>query len=280
MQDKSSYSSPNKPQISEGLQNYINDLVQSIVIKGENVDNSKKWLKKFIENESLDYNEYETNFADFLELIEDYHKFPIPAKKKILSKQAEICFISTGVFEKLINVLFIYEEPPEEPKKYIYTDYYKNEQVDTFVFENRAWQCVDLDIYGNKTPKGMEIHKYGYDKWRIPSKEDWLELFKFVGSNKDFLFGKNYLNLEYNCRYWTNAIHSEGFLDSSVNKLLSSDGRSITKKIFDKNLLNRAVNKLVDNNSLEYHYILLNNYGEYEFNNWEATARLRLMRIM
>jgi len=70
MQDKSNYSNPNKPQISKGLQDFINAMVEEIVLKGEAFDEQKKkWLKKYSEAEGLNYADIEEILDILFQLI-------------------------------------------------------------------------------------------------------------------------------------------------------------------------------------------------------------------
>jgi hypothetical protein len=102
MQDKSSYNSPNKPQISEGLQNFINAMVEEIVLKGEAFDEQKKkWMKKYSEAEGVNYEELEGNLSDLLETFADYQISGMNSLLKLLEIQGEICNIDANIIKKI-----------------------------------------------------------------------------------------------------------------------------------------------------------------------------------
>ena len=102
MHNESSFSNKN-PKISEGLQNFINDIVEEVVLKGASFEKSKKWLKKYSENEGLNFAELEKNIEDFFELYDDASKTRSTALMRLLKAQAELCFITVEVFEKVLN---------------------------------------------------------------------------------------------------------------------------------------------------------------------------------
>jgi hypothetical protein len=104
MQDKSSYTSNNKPQISEILQNFINAMVEEIVLKGEAFDEQKKkWLKKYSEAEGLNYAELEGNLNDFFELLPECLTTNTPAVKRIIEEKAIACFIGENVINNILK---------------------------------------------------------------------------------------------------------------------------------------------------------------------------------
>jgi hypothetical protein len=106
MQDKTSFSNSNQPQqISEELREYINSMVEEIVINGTPFDETKKkWLKKFCDEENVNYANFESGFVDFLELLCDYKKSQSPALKKVLQHKGRVCFIEEDVLEKCLVV--------------------------------------------------------------------------------------------------------------------------------------------------------------------------------
>jgi hypothetical protein len=105
MQDKSSYSNNSKPQISEILQNFINAMVEEIVLKGETFDHmKKKYLKKYSEAEGLNYTELEGNLVDFLELLPEYLTTNTPAVKRITEEKAKSCYIGEDIIKKIADV--------------------------------------------------------------------------------------------------------------------------------------------------------------------------------
>jgi len=105
MQDRSSYSSSNnKPQISEGLQNFINAMVEEIVLKGEAFDDQKKkWLKKYSEAEGLNYIELEGNLILLFALLNDYFSTKSDAIKQVLIEKAKTCYVSENLILKAVS---------------------------------------------------------------------------------------------------------------------------------------------------------------------------------
>jgi surface protein len=114
MQDKSSYSSNNKPQISEGLQNFINAMVEEIVLKGVAFDeHKKKWLKKYSEAEGVDYEKLEENLIVFFESVMDYQRTKANSIIKLLNMHLNAFFIDKFLLAKLLSqrsVINLHEE--------------------------------------------------------------------------------------------------------------------------------------------------------------------------
>ena len=127
MQDKSSYANANPPKISEDLQEYINGMVEEIVLKGAYFETQKKWLQKYLEAENVNYENYERNFLDMLQLIDDY-KHSKSSAKWLMTSLASNCFISEEKLQLLVNKPVISsngasketERPPKPLKNYIY----------------------------------------------------------------------------------------------------------------------------------------------------------------
>lgn len=74
MEDKSLYNGQQPKEISEGLQNYINSMVEEIVLEGKPFDAQKKYLKKFSENEVIDYNKLEADIVTFIEILNSFNR--------------------------------------------------------------------------------------------------------------------------------------------------------------------------------------------------------------
>lgn len=69
MQDQSIFNKSQPQTISEGLQNFIDAMVEEIVLEGKPFDTQKKYLKKFSENEGLDYEVIEKAITELVETM-------------------------------------------------------------------------------------------------------------------------------------------------------------------------------------------------------------------
>lgn len=104
MQDKSNFSSPNKPIISDGLQNFINALVEEIVLKGEAFDeHKKKWLKKYSEAEGLNFSELEGNLNDFFELLQVENISESNLLKRYYYESSEKCYLIKSLADSFLE---------------------------------------------------------------------------------------------------------------------------------------------------------------------------------
>ncbi|HCA44033.1 MAG TPA: hypothetical protein DEP28_12370 [Bacteroidetes bacterium] len=99
MQDKSSYSN-NNLLISEGLKNYINAMVEEILLKGETFDDQKKkWLRKYSEAEGVNFIELENNLNLFLELPSE----TFISNMNLINRIANLCYINKNTLKAIVE---------------------------------------------------------------------------------------------------------------------------------------------------------------------------------
>ena len=113
MQDKASNSSPNNsPRISEALLNFINAMVEEIVLEGKPFDEQKKkWLKKYSEAEGVNYEKLVIDLTDFFEVFNEYSTIKSEQIKRMIKQQGSQCYITDETFEKLQNKSFTQTKP-------------------------------------------------------------------------------------------------------------------------------------------------------------------------
>ena len=109
MQEKTSFG------ISEELLHFIEALVEEVVLEGKPFEHHKKYLCRFCEAESIDYDAFEGNLTEFFDIINEWkchHTKAGYAMTKLLGKN---CYLSASV----IDQLFANIEAAEEASNHI-----------------------------------------------------------------------------------------------------------------------------------------------------------------
>lgn len=112
MEDKSLYNSQ-VSKISENLQNYIDSMVEEIVLEGKPFDSQKKYLKKFSENEGVNYDKLESDIHTFIEILNSLKIAFNKLQVKLAEEKGRDCHISEETVQKLIN----YSSQPQPRKQ-------------------------------------------------------------------------------------------------------------------------------------------------------------------
>lgn len=105
MEDESLFSKSRPRDISEGLQNFIDSMVEEIVLEGKPFNTQKKYLKKFSENEGLDYQRLEVDLLTFIEIIDSLKSTPNRLLERIALDKGYDCFISSVIVCELLDSL-------------------------------------------------------------------------------------------------------------------------------------------------------------------------------
>lgn len=103
MEDKSLFTSSQPRTISEGLQNFIDAMVEEIVLEGRPFDTQKKYLKKFSENEGLDYDKLEADIITFIEILDCLKTAFNKLHVKLAEEKGRECYISEAMVGKLLK---------------------------------------------------------------------------------------------------------------------------------------------------------------------------------
>jgi hypothetical protein len=103
MEDKSLFNSEQPKTISEGLQNFIDSMVEEIVLVGKPFDTQKKYLRKFSENEGLDYEKLEADITTFIEILDSLKTAFSKLQAKLAKEKGCECYISKDMLDKLIK---------------------------------------------------------------------------------------------------------------------------------------------------------------------------------
>ena len=72
MEDQSIFTKNQPKEVSAGLQNFIDSMVEEIVLEGKPFDTQKKYLKKFSEKEGVDYDKLEADITTFIEILDSF----------------------------------------------------------------------------------------------------------------------------------------------------------------------------------------------------------------
>jgi hypothetical protein len=89
--------------VSKGLQNVIDSMVEEIVLEGKPFDTQKKYLKKYSDNEGLNYDELEKDLIAFIELLDNLKSSFSEDSVRVAQEKAKACYISESKIPKLIS---------------------------------------------------------------------------------------------------------------------------------------------------------------------------------
>lgn len=103
MEDESIFTKSKPKEISEGLQNFIDSMVEEIVLEGKPFDTQKKYLKKFSEKEGLDYDELEADIVTFIEILDSLKTAFSKLQVKLAKEKGRDCHISEDTVKKLVS---------------------------------------------------------------------------------------------------------------------------------------------------------------------------------
>jgi hypothetical protein len=103
MEDKSLFNSSQSKTISDGLQNFIDAMVEEIVLEGKPFDTQKKYLRKFSENEGLDYDKLEADITTFIEILDSLKTAFSKLQVKLAEEKGKECHISEETVKKLVG---------------------------------------------------------------------------------------------------------------------------------------------------------------------------------
>ena len=115
MKDESIFTKNQHKEISESLQNFIDSLVEEIVLEGKPFDTQKKYLKKFSENEGLDFNKLESDINTFIEILDSLKTNLSQLQIKLAKEKGYDCYISEETIQKLVKHTSLPLPSPKKP---------------------------------------------------------------------------------------------------------------------------------------------------------------------
>jgi len=99
MQDKTAL------EISEELRQYIEALIEEVVLEGKYVENHKKYLRRYLAAEGVDYSQFETRLSELFETAKELVAQKSRNSECILRMQCRECYLSEDQAEKLVTTI-------------------------------------------------------------------------------------------------------------------------------------------------------------------------------
>ena len=112
LEDKSLHNNQQSQGISDSLQNFIDSMVEEIVLEGKPFDTQKKYLKKFSENDGLEYKKLEADIVTFIEILDSLKTAFNNLQVKLAKEKGRDCHISEAMTNKLIKYSSVKEKNP------------------------------------------------------------------------------------------------------------------------------------------------------------------------
>jgi len=89
--------------ISDTFRQFIEALVEEVVINGEPFDAQKKWLRKRSEAEGQDYASLEKNLMDFFVAVKEWKSMKLKSSEMAVRFLAKGCYLSDNAVKKLMD---------------------------------------------------------------------------------------------------------------------------------------------------------------------------------
>ena len=91
--------------ISEELRQFIEALVEEVVLEGKTFEEHKKYLSRFCQTESVDYHQLETNLSDLYETAEELKNHESKGSERLLRLLARECYLSQTETESILSAI-------------------------------------------------------------------------------------------------------------------------------------------------------------------------------
>jgi len=193
---------------------YINSLVKDIILKGQEYDTHKEWIKKYCTLAEIDYNTIEDNFIDFHELLIEYKNSGSNTIEKFLRRSATNLYLKDNVIDEIINKFKLEGVNNEITTNNIISKkenniIWENDRFGTFIDKrdneiykvvkigNQVWMAEDLRYktsncksYANNMPENgcfyylEEAINICPNGWRLPSKYEIEVLVNYLGGEE------------------------------------------------------------------------------------------------
>ena len=174
MGDKSLQNSQKPQKISEGLQNFIDSMVEEIVLEGKPFNTQKKYLKKFSENEGLDYDKLEADISTFIEILENLENVSSNLMERLAIEKGTDSYISSSVVKKLLGK---YKTPKQAVKL-------------VCVRKDGKYGFIDSKTHEVKIPfEWQQVHIYSSSVDMIEIKDENGK-YTFIDENENILPGR------------------------------------------------------------------------------------------
>lgn len=91
--------------VSDELQQYIEKLIKDTILDGISVEKHRKYLRRYLEAEGVDYSQFEINLSELIETAEELAAQKSKNSECILKMQCKECYLSDDQSEKLISTI-------------------------------------------------------------------------------------------------------------------------------------------------------------------------------
>ena len=168
MPDKTTIGNTNNNRTpSKAFREYIESLVEEVVLNGAMLNDHKKYLQRYSQEEGVDYATLEKSLLDFFEVMEEWNRLKSKSSERLATMLAKECYISESEMEKLFF-------PPREAREPNTMD--GHEYVDLGLPSGTLWATCNIgaskpEDYGDYFAWGETRPKrdYGWSTYKYSS---------------------------------------------------------------------------------------------------------------